>query len=78
MAVGLFILANTRPYEGFLLSVGVAIALFAWMLGKHGPPVRISLARIVLPLVLTLAPLAAWTGYYYYRVTGSPFRMAYT
>ena len=78
MAVGLFILANTRPYEGFLLSVGVAIALFAWMRGKHGPPVRISWARIVLPLVLTLAPLAAWTGYYYYRVTGSPFRMAYT
>jgi hypothetical protein len=27
--------------------------------------------------VLTLAPLAAWTGYYYYRVTGNPFRMAY-
>jgi hypothetical protein len=77
MAVGLFILANTRPYEGFLLSVGVAVALFAWMLEKHAPPVRISLARIVLPLVLTLAPLAAWTGYYYYRVTGSPFHMAY-
>jgi hypothetical protein len=35
------------------------------------------LARFVLPLVLTLAPLAAWTGYYYYRVTGSPFRMTY-
>jgi hypothetical protein len=77
MAVGLFILANTRPYEGFLLSLGVAIALLAWMVGKKGPPSRISLARIVLPLVLTLAPLAAWTGYYYYRVTGSPFRMAY-
>jgi sorbitol-specific phosphotransferase system component IIC len=78
MGVGLFILANTRPYEGFLLSLGVAIALFAWMLGKNGPSVRVSLVRIVLPLVLTLAPLAAWTGYYYYRVTGSPFRMAYT
>ena len=77
MAVGLFILANTRPYEGFLLGLGVAIALLAWMVGKNGPPARISLAKIVLPLVLTLAPLAAWTGYYYYRVTGSPFRMAY-
>jgi hypothetical protein len=77
MSIGLFILANTRPYEGFLLSAGVAIALVAWMLGKNGPPARISLVRIVLPLVLTLAPLAAWTGYYYYRVTGSPFRMAY-
>ena len=77
MATGLFILANTRPYEGFLLSLGVAIALLAWMLGKDGPAARVSLAKIVLPLVLTLAPLAAWTGYYYYRVTGNPFRMAY-
>jgi hypothetical protein len=77
MALGLFILANTRPYEGLLLGLGVAIALLAWMLGKNGPPARVSLARIVLPLVLTLVPLAAWTGYYYYRVTGNPFRMAY-
>jgi hypothetical protein len=77
MGVGLFILANTRPYEGFLLGLGVAIALLSWMVGKHGPPARVSLVQIVLPLVLTLAPLAAWTGYYYYRVTGSPFRMAY-
>jgi hypothetical protein len=77
MAIGLFILANTRPYEGFLLGLGVAIALLAWMLGKNGPRARVSLAKIVLPLVLTLAPLAAWTGYYYYRVTGSPFHMAY-
>ena len=53
MAVGLFILANSRPYEGFLVSLGVAIALLAWMVGKNGPPARFSLARIVLPLVLT-------------------------
>jgi hypothetical protein len=77
MSIGLFILANSRPYEGFLLSVGVAVALLAWMFGKDGPALRISLAKIVLPIVFTLAPLAAWTGYYYYRVTGSPLRMAY-
>jgi hypothetical protein len=77
MAIGLFILANTRPYEGVLLSAGVAIALLAWMGSRNGPPVRVSMVKIVLPLVLTLIPLAAWTGYYYYRVTGSPFRMAY-
>jgi hypothetical protein len=77
MAIGLFILANSRPYEGLLLSTGVAIALLAWMFGHDGPPLRVSLAKIVIPLVLTLSPLAAWTGYYYYRVTGSPFRMTY-
>jgi hypothetical protein len=77
MAIGLFILANSRPYEGLLLSAGVAIALLAWMFGHDGPPLRVSLMRIVVPLVLTLTPLAAWTGYYYYRVTGNPFRMTY-
>ena len=77
MAIGLFILANSRPYEGLLLSVGVAIALLSWMFGKDGPPLRISFARIVLPLVFALTPLAVWTGYYYYRVTGNPFRMTY-
>jgi len=77
MAIGLFILANTRPYEGFLLALGVAIALLAWMFGRHRLQVRIFLTRIMLPLVLTLVPLAAWTGYYYYGVTGSPFQMAY-
>jgi hypothetical protein len=77
MAIGLFILANSRPYEGLLLSSGVALALLAWMFGRSRPPVRILFTRFVLPLVLTLTPLAAWTGYYYYRVTGSPFRMTY-
>ena len=77
MAVGLAILANSRPYEGFLLSIGVAIALFAWMLGENRPPARVSLFKIVLPIVLTLAPLAVWTSYYYYRVTGNPFHMTY-
>jgi len=71
------VLANTRPYEGLLLSVGVAIALFAWMLGKSKPPVLVSLNKFVLPLALVLAPLAMWTGYYNFRVTGSPFRMGY-
>jgi hypothetical protein len=77
IAIGLFVLANTRPYEGLLLSLGVAIALLAWMFGRDHRPLRISLVKVVLPLILTLAPLAALTGYYYYRVTGSPFRMTY-
>ena len=77
MAIGLFILANSRPYEGFLFSAGVAVVLLAWMLRKEGPSLNVSLAKIVIPVVLTVAPLATWTGYYYYRVTGNPFRMAY-
>ncbi|HVI10700.1 MAG TPA: hypothetical protein VND65_20590 [Candidatus Binatia bacterium] len=77
MAIGLFLLANTRPYEGLLLSVGIAVALLVWMFGKKHPPLSLSFSKFVLPLVLALVPVSIWTGYYYYRVTGSPFRLTY-
>src|SRR5277367_6294298 len=36
MAVGLAILANSRPYEGFLLSLPVATGMLVWLVGpKH-------------------------------------------
>jgi hypothetical protein len=77
MAVGLAILANTRPYEGLILALTVAGALLAWIIGKKRPPSRVLLLRIVFPMLLVLGASGAATGYYYYRVTGDPFRMAY-
>ena len=77
MGVGLAILANSRPYEGFVFSLPVAGALFAWMLGKHRPHVNVALRCIVMPLCLVLAFTAVAMGYYCWRVTGSPFRMPY-
>ncbi len=78
LGAGFFILANTRPYEGLLVSATTVVALLAWMIGKKKPALLISLRKVILPLACTLAPLAVWTGYYYYRVTGSPFHMAYS
>jgi hypothetical protein len=77
MALGLAILANSRPYEGFVLAVPMALAMLFWLAGPNHPPFRTSLSTVVLPIlgVLLLAGIA--TSYYYYRVTGSPFRMAY-
>jgi hypothetical protein len=77
MAAGLVILADTRPYEGLLLSSGVAIALAAGMFGKRWPALRNSRMKVVLALALTMAPMVAWTCFYYYRVAGNPFRMTY-
>jgi hypothetical protein len=48
-----------------------------WLIGKRRPAFDLSLARIVLPLFAVLALGALATGYYYYRVTGDPFRMTY-
>jgi hypothetical protein len=75
MALGLVILANSRPYEGLVLSIPVALAVIFWLAGSKRPPFRLSLLRVVLPILVVLMIGGAATGYYYYRVTGSPFRM---
>jgi hypothetical protein len=75
MALGLAILANTRPYEGLLASLPVAVALLLWVFGKNRPATSILLRRVVLPISLGLVISGAATSYYFWRVAGSPFRM---
>lgn len=75
MSVGLIVLANTRPYEGLMFSLPVAVALLAWLFGPHRPQAGIMLGRVLTPMIITLSLGAALTGYYYYRTTGSPFEM---
>jgi len=77
MALGLAILANSRPYEGLLFSLPVAFAMLFWLFRKNHPPFSRSLTRVVLPIVSILFIASLATGYYYDRVTGNPFRMAY-
>ncbi len=79
MAVGLAMLANTRPYEGMLLALPVAAALLFWIVRKRattkGPSTVEILRQVILPLALLLAVAAAGTSYYYWRVTGNPLLM---
>ncbi len=77
LGLGLAILANSRPYEGVLLSIAVAVALLAWMAGNNRPPWRVSLARVVLPLAVLLTVVVAAMGYYNWRVFGGPFTLPY-
>jgi hypothetical protein len=77
MGLGLGILANSRPYEGFVLSLPVAAALLVSVVGKNRPPTRVLARRIVLPLMIVLAAVGVAMGYYFWRVTGNPFRMPY-
>jgi hypothetical protein len=77
MALGLILLANSRPYEGLVYSVPFALAVLIWLLGRKRPPLRVSLPRIVLPIAVLLVLGGLVTSYYYYRVTGNPFRMTY-
>jgi len=77
MALGLSILANSRPYEGFLLAVTAGAALIRWLFSRKRPALSIVLVRVALPILSLLIASAALTGYYYHRVTGSAFRTGY-
>lgn len=77
MAAGMVVLANSRPYEGFLLSLAVCLFLLAWIVKKRGRALKVAVVRIVLPALLVLTFAGAGMCYYYWRVTGSPFRMPY-
>jgi len=77
LALGLVILANSRPYEGLIFSLPFALAMAFWLFGQRRPPLATTFKRIILPIVLVLTAAAAFTGYYYHRVTGSPFKFAY-
>ena len=77
LAVGLAILANSRPYEGFVISLPAGFVLLFGRTGKDRPPLRTLLSRVVLPIVAVLAATVGAMSYYNFRVTGNPLRLAY-
>ena len=74
MAVGIAMLANTRPYEGMMLSLTVGAMLLVWAVRKK-VAMRLLMRNLAIPILLVLVPAGAATGYYFYRVTGNPLRM---
>ena len=77
LGCGLVILANTRPYEGFIFSLPVAGALLWWLFLTRKNSLRDALLRVGLPLALLLVLAAGGMMYYFWRVTGNPLRMPY-
>lgn len=77
MACGMVVLANSRPYEGFVLSLSVCVLLLLWISKKRGLALKTALARTVPPALIVLALAGAGMAYYYWRVTGNPLRMPY-
>ncbi len=75
-AIGVIILINTRPLEGTILSLvcfGVAVLWHRKDVFGRAPFRPQILTRAALVLLAGIA----FTGYYDWRVTGNPFRMAY-
>jgi hypothetical protein len=77
LGAGLAILANSRPYEGLVLSIPVAAGLIRWSFGENRPSAKILLSRVIGPVMCLLIVAGIGMGYYFWRVTGNPFRMPY-
>jgi len=76
MALGVAILANSRPYEGILLSVPVACALLLWLGKKTRADAYVLLRRGMAPMAL-LVLVAGMMAYYNYRVFGDALTLPY-
>ncbi len=77
MAAGLGVMANSRPFEGLVTAIPVAVVLFVWMCRRSGPAWRVSVTKVLLPMGVSLAIIFAMMGVYHHAVTGSPLRMPY-
>jgi hypothetical protein len=77
LAIGLAILANSRPFESLVACLPAMLFLvFGLSRSKGNSWSRLS-RRVLLPAALVLLPTISWMAYYNFRVTGDPFRLPY-
>jgi hypothetical protein len=72
LGLGIAILANSRPYEGLLLSIPVAGWFLWWLAGKTKSPAtpRMRSIRVFVPLAVVVLLTVGFMGYYNWRLTG--------
>jgi hypothetical protein len=78
MGLGAFILANSRPLEGLLLCLPVAVVLIRWLWKQRALSRRQILKCLLLPLTGMMISTVFCVSYYNYRVTGSAFLFPHT
>jgi hypothetical protein len=76
-SIGLLILANTRPYEGLVMSIAAFVGLLFLRRRQGQSLTGLFSTRCVIPFLLICGAGAVWDGYYNYRVTGNAFEMPY-
>jgi hypothetical protein len=74
---GLAILANSRPFEGLLVSLTAGTFLFIHIFNQRGQALWTAIGRTALPILLVLVATIVGMGFYNLGITGSPLRMPY-
>ena len=74
---GLVILANSRPFEGLLVSLPAGVFLLLHIINQRGRALSLSIRRVVAPIVFVLALTITGMGFYNLRVTGNPLHIPY-
>ena len=76
-ALGLAVVANSRPFEGLVASVPALATLAGWLVIDRRFPLRTRLTQVVAPVVVLLSTAAALMAYYNYRVVDDPWTLPY-
>src|SRR5437867_12538648 len=70
MGLGIALLANSRPFEGFLFCIPIACSFFWWLAGKSKSrmPMRTRIRNVLVPLAAVMGLSVAFMGYYNWRL----------
>jgi hypothetical protein len=80
LALGVAILANSRPYEGLFFCLPAALWFLYWLTGKirSKDVLGSRLRNALLPAACILLLTAAFMGYYNWRLTGNALLLPHT
>ena len=75
LGLGLLVLANSRPFEGMLVSLPAAWILMRWFFRLPLADKKPAVTKVVLPIFAILVVTVMGVAYYNWRVTGDPLKM---
>jgi len=76
LAIGLALLALSRPFEGFLASIPAAFILFRHLVRQRGEAPFL-IAHLVVPILIVGLPALFFMLHYNEATTGNPLRLAH-
>jgi hypothetical protein len=77
LGIGIDLLLFSRPYESLFFLAPIMLALVVWHLRDQLHSPALWLGKVVVPISLPVLLAVCALGFYFYRVTGSPWTSPY-